>query len=737
MFQKRLWKNLEKISLGLVILIAVLSIRTLFYEGTPITWDHPIHIMATWNMADNLLPQGKPLGYDPYNFCGWVFAQYPVAYMLVSLVYYLGVGFFSIIEAYKIVIALAYILPIVSLYICMKSLGFGARIAISAAFFQTITFLDENWSAGTYFQVVYSGFFQQSFSIAFILLAIAMFHQACLREEDEWILYALAGGVFASGCLLMHPPMILLLFLCLGAYSFLSFVFRRENLSARRLIYVLAATISGLINLSAFFLLPYFSYLSSYFPYVNIASMWRWNMPTIILTITHNMTYFPVLFLGLIGFVICGYGVSFSKRFLNLITLLTVFLALGIDFLYSALSGLPIPGFEDLLFGFLYRTPILYSRYLVFLHVLVSGLASVGFVYVLEMVSKIDRQLSTLFCKVRFSSRIGILGRLPSTIFVLGFIFLCLSSQIQSTDLGYGILVQEKRILLSSDYPIYSRFASAMSWIKDNVPVETRILIEDTFGETFGNETGIPRQDVTVLRGGPQEYDSFPIASHAFALTPMYSGVSILGGWCRTDYVANNLGVTENGLIFGKYTTQIKNATQFNSFFIPAIKDLAVSFVLSHSKNFTRILQENRILFEERYFDGVFHIFQLKTISKIFEIDAAGAEVEVVNFESNYLRLNVYNLTSTTNLQIRMIYYPNWKCYVNGEEREIKVKDTLGLPFMSVCLNKGDSQVILRFENTSVNLVGEIVSWTMVLIVISIFAYHTHQSMKRRKSRIS
>jgi len=176
MFQRYLQEHSEKIVLVLIVLIAVLSIRTLFHDGTPITWDHPLHIMASWNMADNLLPQGKPLGYDPYNFCGWVFAQYPASYMVVSVVYYLGFGLFSIVQAYKITILLAYILPIVSLYICLKSLGFDAKIALSAAFFQSITFLDEKLGVGIYFQVVYAGNLQQPFSIALLLIAVAMFH---------------------------------------------------------------------------------------------------------------------------------------------------------------------------------------------------------------------------------------------------------------------------------------------------------------------------------------------------------------------------------------------------------------------------------------------------------------------------------------------------------------------------------------------------------------------------------
>jgi len=454
------------------------------------------------------------------------------------------------------------------------------------------------------------------------------------------------------------------------------------------------------------------------------------------------MKYFPLLALGIIGFIVCMCKTRFSKRFLVLTSILTLFLAFGIDFLVTIFSAVPIPGFESDLRNLLVGAPIPYSRYLVFLHVLVSGLAGIGFVYVFEKLERIDKKYFEIKLKIKITKGImfEFMRGLTSTIFLIFIIILCIFSQVQSTDLGYGVTNQEKKILLSNDYPLSTNIYSTIDWIKYNVPMDTRILIEDT----FGGLTTRPIKD-WYLRGALQDNKTFPTHSHVFALTPVYSKISVLGGWAATDYVSKNFGVSEHGNIFGTKVDVIDD-NWFASTFVPVVKELGIGYVLCHSTELTNILERNEFLFEELYSDGVFHIFQLKPISKIFIVENLSSDKDVklsiMRFEPNFIQLDVSNIPSKARLHIRLTYYPNWKCYVDGEEQDIQVIDKVGLPFMSINLREGDSQVILKFEETPVSLVGNIISCGMGILILSIFLIHnrdyistfTHKVKAKKKS---
>jgi hypothetical protein len=76
----------------------------------------------------------------------------------------------SLIEAYNIF---------------MKSIGFGAKTALLAAFFQTITFRGEEWGAGIYFQVIYCGFFASALSI-FSCIMLQLRSQVRIRQSASW-----------------------------------------------------------------------------------------------------------------------------------------------------------------------------------------------------------------------------------------------------------------------------------------------------------------------------------------------------------------------------------------------------------------------------------------------------------------------------------------------------------------------------------------------------------------------
>jgi len=284
------------------------------------------------------------------------------------------------------------------------------------------------------------------------------------------------------------------------------------------------------------------------------------------------------------------------------------------------------------------------------------------------------------------------------------------------------VISEEKKILLSEDYPLSPEIFSAIGWMKQNVPNDNRIFVESTFG-TLTTQ----RLKDWYLRGALQDNKTFPIHSHALSLIPVYTEIPTLGSWANTDYIANKYGVTAHGNIFGTNTNNINDAWVI-SYFVPAIRELGISFVLSHSTNLTKLMEKNDSFFKERYSNKVFHIFEVVSTSKIFTVDSSENQttyIELVKFDPNYLELNVYNLTSTSYLEIKMIYYPNWKCYVDGEKRDIEIIKRLDLPFMAINLRKNDSNVILKFEETPTSLAGKMMSCGTGVLVLIILLYHS------------
>ncbi len=299
----RPWKrflahNAEPISFGAVILFCLLSVRTLFEEGIPLTWDHPVHLVSSWNMAANLLPDANPLGYDPYQNLGWVFAQYPLPYMLVAFLSYLS-G--SLVLAYKLVVTLSYVLPVIALFGFMKAYGFDWKIALLSSFIAASAFPEENFLvSGLYSSAIQVGNIQQWLSIAFMLGFLAVFHLANRKEDSRLELTIFSGGLAALS-LLSNPSFGILIIPFSLAYLLQAMLQKRSATTLKRTFTALLIASLVAAGLTAFFSVPFLLDLRGYYPLARIQGLWGTTVEDSLWIILNNLLPFPLIYLALAG----------------------------------------------------------------------------------------------------------------------------------------------------------------------------------------------------------------------------------------------------------------------------------------------------------------------------------------------------------------------------------------------------------------------------------------------------
>jgi hypothetical protein len=81
--------------------------------------------------------------------------------------------------------------------------------------------------------------------------------------------------------------------------------------------------------------------------------------------------------------------------------------------------------------------------------------------------------------------------------------------------------------------------------------------------------------------------------------------------------------------------------------------------------------------------------------------------INLIKNTPNRTEFNVF-LTEQRLIQINTIYFPGWQAYVNGEHAKILYNNPNGL--ISLNLNKGANNVEIRFAETTVGHLADLVS---------------------------
>lgn len=691
------------IFLPLASLFAFLSARTAFDPGPLIYSDHTYHLANSWYTITYLISNGKILGWDPTNSLGWVYNQYgPGSYAIVALVYYLGAGLISITDAYKLTVMLVYALSPYPLYLFLRTFGFRKISAIAAGFFSVVTFLREGYTSGGYYQIWYWGMWAQVLATYFMIGAICLYHRAHpARTREERYLFIVGSAVLSTLSLLTHPMTAGLLAVLMACYSFMFFLgclrFRRFDLNGVLIPLLLFALI---IDLSAFWAIPLLS-TGGYYGVTVFRDIWLWNPFTVLWWMSRYMVHPLLIALGIIGYAVCVGRWHFKETFVVVSLFVSTYLAMGPE--VHILLPTIIPFYDRFMF----------ARFLGSVRFFWIALSGVGFGALVDLLYKGTRLAG------RVPRRLRPVVRWLPVVFIVANVLVLTLSQLETTDLAYGVLTSEKKYRVAEDFPLWPRLVNLMDWTESNVQNATRILYQDTWGTLNYSAVYLPRLREELLRRSV-----FPEYSHAFSLATMYSGKPIVGSWGVTNYLTSYATLTENGTMLGINVMSIKDTEFVQSWFYRVMNELGISYVACFSHDLVGALNSSSYM-KTAYQDGFFYIFKLRNATYVVESEDRSAQVRIASMSSEEVIVDVENSKPGTLLRFKMVYYPNWRAYVDGQSSKIQVYYTsiFAIPFMAVNLTQPKAHVVLKFEDTPAFAIGRAVTVSGIAVTVTIVTY--------------
>jgi hypothetical protein len=198
------------LAVALVTLAALLAVRTVVVGGEVAGWDHSFHLTNAYLTYFFFLPEGSPLGYDPWHMFGWP----PTLYynlgtsLFVSLAYSFASPFLDFKSTYSLCVALSYALLAPALAALVHSMTGSGLAAVLAALAAVAVFDQENaWTDVGWRQVYYVGMWPQRWGLVTGVASAALFSYA-LRRRGLGALALMAGAsLLLAWSLIAHVMM--------------------------------------------------------------------------------------------------------------------------------------------------------------------------------------------------------------------------------------------------------------------------------------------------------------------------------------------------------------------------------------------------------------------------------------------------------------------------------------------------------------------------------------------------
>jgi hypothetical protein len=748
-------KHYYILSLLLLFIYALLSVKTIFLEGMIPGWDNPVHYVNSHLTALYMFPRLDILGWDPFNQFGWVFNLYynPGMSIFVSSIYHSFLGFVDTLLAYKIAFFLAYFLLAPATFMFVHALTEDKIASLVASLLSITTFTEESaWFDAGLKQMYYIGMWPERLGLVFVFFSIALLAYSFKSKSIGKTLFLTGlGSLFFTMAVLTHVMMGIsaaLMALLLWLFVFLKTVVEFPSSTSQGLVSLLKTegvvlvkfTSIGLLSLgmAAFWMVPLFQTLETYHSFPAVT----WSTGPYIFGETFaSLPWYLLVFycLGAFAPVYAGSKVSYSSlaasavililQFLNLVNLYDGNIGLRLIFAFAVslvllvsskdlyvpflLASISILGFLatgpdtylvyfgpfrlDLLSLIPFARSFGYSKFNAPVRILILSLAALGF-------SKILSKLYTLSKTTRFPAVFSIIAGL------LAFLILnsSLSAQLQNTDLAYPFS-KEKVFKLTSDYPGFKKVDELTGWVENNVPRDTYILFQDTLDF-----------------GGSEDFQT----SHYVYIASIRLKRPIIGGCFGTRYITNPYALTEGGYLLSFPIEKLIK----NDLIKRLMDELGIGYIAIHDSRLINFLNSSTDFCLE-YYNGLYAVFRKTNSSKIVFIQGEG-RVESVDFTINKIEATVSGVSGNTSyLIVRQVNFPGFTAEADGEIISIdtyypKLPNVITgwqgiqpvfnwrIPFIKVKIPAGSNRVTLRF---SIHTVGSDISkiaWTVFLCLL-------------------
>ena len=674
------------LAVTLVTLAALSSVRTVLVGGEVAGWDHSFHLTNAYLTHFFFIPDGSPLGYDPWHMFGWP----PTLYynlgtsLFVSLAYGFASPILDFKSTYSFCVALSYALLAPALAALVHSMtgsglsAFFAAIAAVAVFDQENSWTDVGWR-----QVYYVGMWPQRWGLDTGVASVALFSYA-LKKRGLSALALLAGAsLMLAWSIITHVMMGVasaLLAALIAIFKACPDVRSRKfDVAAKRLALVIAL-LAWALALAAFWAVPLFetneryhglrtltwevgvgviwTILGSYPLYLNAliptgpllplaerskrsplawALYAAWAVPTCLLLFAWKAL--PQNLLGtlaassLLSALALYSLLERGEAFVVLPTssALMLWLATGPSTYVIYLPGLRID-FRKLLIveWFGYGKFAGYARYLLLAHFSAVAAATVS--------------LAISRARSGSEERWGPALLVLSLVFAL-FLWPAMSGLAANTDLLHS---SPKKFRFIEEFPLYrniSAFFDALARL--GLEGNTYLLIQD-LSDNFA------------------DWSTF-CHNHFVYELPIYTGSPIVGGIVWTRYVTQPISTTEYSRLFS-----VENAywaANLEKFYWQLSK-LGISYVAVFDENLKHAMRESP-LFEEVLTEPPYSLFRTREFHPIVYANGS-ARVERVEMRPNLVRivlraqpLQVYEV------KVRMVAFPGFTVTASPEPLQL------------------------------------------------------------------
>ncbi|MEM2794315.1 MAG: hypothetical protein QXY49_00515, partial [Thermofilaceae archaeon] len=257
-------KFITVLTLFSITALSLFSVRTVAVGGEIAGWDHSFHYTNAYLIYYFFLPDGSPLGYDPWHMLGWSPNLY---YNLgTSLFVTLSYSFLSPLldmkSVYSLCVALSYALLAPATFILVYAMTGSYTTGLIAALISVAVFDEEDsWISAGWRQVHYIAMWPQRWGIVTGISALGLFILALRYKRAgvwEFLLASLAALLLAWATL-SHVVMgaaTLILMLVAAVFKLAEDIIVRGKREALNHIYLLLFTIMLSFGLMAFWAVP-------------------------------------------------------------------------------------------------------------------------------------------------------------------------------------------------------------------------------------------------------------------------------------------------------------------------------------------------------------------------------------------------------------------------------------------------------------------------------------------------